>query len=68
MSYSGMTSPPLGLKSVFPYSSAAMLLLMRCIPGKEKKRKRKVYARQRPRALREEPLTKVRGLTRRPST
>eukprot|EP00983_Pelagomonas_calceolata_P049510 1141540-Pelagomonas_calceolata.AAC.2 len=30
----------------------------------KKEKKRKVYASQRPRALREEPLTKVRGLTR----
>ena len=39
--------------------------------GKEKKRKekkkRKDYTVLRPRALREEPLTKVRGLTKRPS-
>ena len=33
-----------------------------------KEKKRKVYAVSRPRALREEPLTKVRGLTKRPST
>jgi len=35
---------------------------------KRKEKKRKVYAVSRPRALREEPLTKVRGLTKRPST
>eukprot|EP00983_Pelagomonas_calceolata_P028709 899156-Pelagomonas_calceolata.AAC.4 len=51
-------------KSLFPSTAK---LQTRGANG-EKKRKRKVYASQRPRAIREEPLTKVRGLTRRPST